>query len=275
MEKVSCLLRAPAGVFLALLALTAASCSLFTPRETPAPVVQPPVPQDVVEKTPTDDPNVARFQELLKTAQDKITAAKDFHCILTRQEVVEGSLKPVEVLDYSLRFQPYSLKLEWTGERYKGRRLIYITGANDDCALVRPEGVAGWFAKEMKLKLDSSFITMYSRYPPSLSGYNLMIFRLVRVFNEAHDMQLLRITASPPAEEEHLRLQRFDMMLEPALMKELKASKMVTWFNLDTSLPVHTTVYDAKGNMVEDYYWRDIKLDSSFTDAHFTFEKKP
>ena len=96
--------------------------------------------------TPVQPPAVtlaaeARFSELLDAAAAKVAAATDFHCTLVRREVVDGELQPQETLDFMQRFRPHSLRLEWVGDRFGGRKMAYVAGANDDKVQVRLTGI--------------------------------------------------------------------------------------------------------------------------------------
>lgn len=235
-------------------------------------------PKAVQETVSPEAEAAEHFAELLQAARRKVEEANDFHCVLTRREVVGGKLKPEEQLDYTQRFEPHSLKLEWVGEVHKGRRLIYVKGANDDKVIVRVGnegglmGLVGRLKKEWRLDLDDPQIRSNSRYPPDAGGYNRLVRRMTEDYGEALTLSMAWVTASPPEETDGRRLRRFEVTLEHVLL-DTDTSRMIVWFDLDKLLPVHTVRWDARGRRVEDYDWRDAELNIGLTDADFTFEK--
>jgi len=251
------------SVLLTLLLLEGLGCTTLEPENTE--------PARDKEQPTSDDAGTRRFEQFLDFAFSKVLAARDFHCLLLRTEMVGDSLKPQEEIDFSERFTPHSLRLEWVGERYKGREMTYVAGANDDKILVRPEGMVGLIGKTLRFNIDSPIVRMYGRYPPNVAGYDTLLKKIVDIYGRAHKLGLVWVKTSPPAEESGRKLQRFDVTLESALL-DVDVSRMVLWFDLGTLLPVHTVFYDAAGRMVEDYTWGDIKLNVGLTDDDFVFK---
>ena len=239
--------------------------------------VEPPPPKPV--EPPPHDPVAAKeYRELLGHAFDKINTAKDFHCLLVRVEVLGDQLCPAEELDYYQRFNPHSLKLEWVGERAKGRKVIYVAGANDGKVLVQTGGLSGRiltrFKKTLRFDLTSAIVRSQGRNTPDVAGYNNLVTQMVTVYDQANEAGQVRVTGLPPTERDGRKLRCFEVILD-VVPPDVDASKMTVWFDLDAQLPVHTVLYDGGGRMVEDYDWRNIEFDVGLTDADFTFENEP
>jgi hypothetical protein len=214
-----------------------------------------------------------RFEQLLRVASDKVALARDFHCLLVRRELLGDVLGPAEEIDFSQRFNPHALRLEWVGQRFSGRKMVYVAGANDDKVLVHPEGIAGRLKSELRLSLDSPLLKSQGRHTPDMIGYNRLIQRMVGLYEDGRARHLVWVISRLPAQETGRRAECFDVAFEPVLL-DTDVSKMVVWFDFASSLPVHTMLYDGSGRLVEDYEWRDIALDLGLTDADFTFGKK-
>lgn len=221
------------------------------------------------DKTPTGEVNPAepRFSELLKRASEKIAAAKDFHCVLIKREVIGDVLEREEKLDFTQRFEPHSLRLEWIGKRFKGRKLAFVKGANNDKVLVRL-GTPLMRLKLLHFSTDSAIIRHYSRYTPDVAGYNNLLKRIVRVHAAAASAGKLSIAMSEPQRRNGRTVQRFELTFKYGLV-DVDASRMIVWFDLGTSLPVRTIMHDRSGRVVEDYEWRGIELDRGLTDDDF------
>ena len=260
--------RAALTALVALTAFASLGCPGMEQRtdDTPPPTVTP--------EPPRNDEATRRFGQLLDIAFDKVLAARDFHCLLFRTEMIGDTLKPQEEIDFYDRFDPQSLRLEWVGDQYKGRQLIYVAGANDNKILVRPEGVLSITGKTLRFSLDSWIVRMYGRYPPDVAGYNNLVKKIVDIYGRARKLNLGSVKAAPPVEESGHKVQCFEVRLEPKLL-DVDVSKMVLWFDLSSYLPVHTVFYDASGRLVEDYGWRDIQLNVGLTDDDFAFKDQP
>lgn len=262
------------------LLLSAAGCSWFKSEQPPEGFPLPQKQTLPAQPAPFlvhDEEAAGLFEGLLKAASGKVRSAKDFHCLLARVEVVEGELRPLEELDFSQRFEPHALKLEWVGKRFKGRQVIYVTGANDNKVLVRAGGwsgtLTGWIKKTLRFELTSVMIKSQSRYTPDVAGYDRLVERLSEVYAEAGKAGRAWVKSSDPSENDGQRTRRFEVTLDPPL-PDVDISKMIVTFDLDTSLPVRTILHDGGGRMVEDYDWRNIKLDVGLIDADFTFGKE-
>lgn len=254
--------------------LWAAGCTPETEfRRTTEPVKKikpPPVQPDPVEKAAA-----ARFESLLKAAQDKVAAARDVTARLVRREVVGSALQPVEEIDFKQRFSPHSLRLKWVGEQFKGREIIYVKGANDDKVLAKSEGggLSGFFTRNriLRLALDSSMVKGQSRYGPDVAGYNNLLKRLASLYREARALRLAWVQQWL-VESSARSVQKFEVTREPVLLGG-DVSRAIVWFDLAAGLPTHVIVYDAKGRLVEDYDWQNLRLNAGLTDADFSFQR--
>ncbi len=261
--------------------LLAAGCTPQPVTKTgPTPTVTPTQPKPIVRpviESAEAKAAAARFESLINVADAKVAAAKDMRCRLVRTEMVGNVLQPVEELDFRQRFSPHSLRLKWVGERFKDRDLIFVSGANDNKVLVKEKGgLSGWITggRPLRLALDSPMVTGVSRYAPDVAGYNNLVKRIAKLYRDARPLRLAWVEASPVESASVRRTQKFEVTLEPILL-ENDVSRMVVWFDLSTSLPIHTVLYDAKGRMVEDYDWQNLRLDAGLTDADFRFETGP
>lgn len=278
-------LKAPLAMMLCLLALSSVSCSQMPKLEKLNPWYKDPDADPVVfpvdkdgsetetKTVPTQDPVVRRvsarekFDELLAAASRRVDVAKDVHCTLVRREVVGNALQPEETLDFTQRFDPHALRLEWIGARYKGRKMSYVKGQNDDKVLVRLGTVLGRL-KVLPFAVDGAVIRSYSRHTPDVVGYNRLLDRINRDVAAASTAGKLSVTAGDPETTDGRRTRRFELTLDAAAAGT-DCSKMIIRFDLDTALPVHTITHDATGRMVEDYRWRNVELDKGLTDDDF------
>ena len=216
-------------------------------------------------------PQVAgRLETLLDAALDKLAGAAGVHAVLTRQERIDGRLRPQETLDYLQRFHPHSLRTEWIGERNKGNRVIYVQGRNDDKVIARPGGLAGLFVKELRLDLDDKLVLQGSRYPPDIAGYNRLVLRMHRAVRELRQRRDVVFRSTGRSTRYGQNRQLFEIVV-PKLEPDDEVSRGIIEFDLDASLPVEVLFYDREGKLREDYQWDELELRYDLTDDDFTF----
>ena len=267
-----------------------AGCSMFDawdtttepppPQPTPREVAVAPRPhrtaepvRNVVSTPPTDDRAAAHFNALLGTAVASVSAAEDMSCRLVRTEMVGDILQKEEVLDFQQRFSPQSLRLKWVGERNKGRDLLYVTGQNDGKVLVKePGAITNIFTggKPVSLALDSPLLKAQSRYLPDVAGYNNLVKRLRRLYDDARPLGLVWVSERPSEMVAGRRLQTYEVSFESVLL-DSNVRRMIVTFDVAASLPTHTVIYDGKNQLVEDYDWQHLRLNVGLTDADFRF----
>jgi hypothetical protein len=232
-----------------------------------------------VETTPPSEPvrprqripdtaNLERFEKLLEAAHERVELARDFHCTLVRREMVDGTLRPEETIDFRQRFDPHALRLEWTGERFHDRRMLYVAGANDDKVQVRLGGRIASL-KVWKFDCDAPTLKAYSRYTPDKAGYDRLLARLLRDVRAARRARAAAVAVFKPEMRAGHRIGKFEMTVSPTV-PGLDLSRLIVWFDLDTGLLARVVVHDAVGQLVEDYDWRNARVDVGLTDEDFT-----
>ncbi len=250
--KVSCVL---------LLALSNISCQTTKNGGEPEP------PDPVLEPSKEAEEILAAY---LDAAVGKVENAKDVYCLLVRTEVIGDNEKasPEEWLDFKQRFNPHTLRLKWVGKHAKGRQLLYTAGENDDKVLIREPGIISGLLGVMRFDLTSSMITSKSRYGPDVAGYNGLVNRVDGIFRQAVEAKAVTVAASTPVMHRGIEVLCFEVLIDREAV-DMDVSKMILWFDVERSLPIHTIIYDGRGRAVEDYDWRHLILNADLSDADF------
>ncbi len=114
---------------------------------------------------------------LLRQGIDDLDRHPDHAARFHRQVRVDGMLLAPEEVDLEVRHEPFSVHMKWRNGD-KGRRAVYVAGANDDRMLVR---LGGWKARLPPLKLEPTGPTAMrsSRHPITSAGLLSLSNRLL------------------------------------------------------------------------------------------------
>jgi outer membrane lipoprotein-sorting protein len=123
----------------------------------------------------------------------------------------------------------------------------------------------------VSIALDSTALTSQSKDAPDFAGYNLLIGSIRMRFNDARASNLAWVSEARPETVGERRLQTFEVTLQAVVLSG-QIKQMAITFDLATSLPVHMIMRDAKGRLVVDYDWQNLRLGVGLTDADFRFE---
>lgn len=127
-------------------------CLIMAPeRPAAAPASRASVPQAQLK---LDDalPTRERLEELARTDPVAFLRActlryhrevHGYQAVLSKQELLNGKLYPLETVEVWFRDDPYSVLLRWRGDcAGRADRALYVRGANDDKTLARPKNRA-------------------------------------------------------------------------------------------------------------------------------------
>jgi hypothetical protein len=216
--------------------------------------------QDAAKKETKKLEPIADPSELVRKCADGIKEVKDYTCRLHKQERINGELRPEQTMDARFRVAPHSVLVKWTSEPYTHRQVLYVDGQHDGKLLVY---LADWpvFKGVMQLRPDSNEALKDSLHPISMAGIKYLVDRMVKQFDEA--VKAGRLSAEVTVEE-------LDGRQTYRLVRVLDDGGKRTW-NVDpeTWLPVRVATCDKDGQLLETYWYRDLKTNVGLKDEDF------
>jgi hypothetical protein len=185
-----------------------------------------------------------------------------------RQEVVDGRLRPRE--EALLKFQrPDRFYLRWISGPARGREMLYPNGDGDRVLVYEPGVLTGWFTAV--LEPGSQHVLKQSRHPVTDIGIGRLadiILDNVRRGVGAGELQILdRGTVSDGGRQER----RLELVF-PRGGARYYAHRAVVGVDITAGIPVTATIFDADDRMVEDYAYRDLRLNPPLTALDFDAE---
>jgi hypothetical protein len=190
---------------------------------------------------------------------------------MQKQERVEGKLQPVEIVDVWFRDRPHSALLRWKQGARKVSAALYVEGQNDGMVLVRPSGLLA-VAGVVERDPEGADARQSGRYP--LTQYGLK-----------KGLQRTRVSWVAAQQENALTVEYLGRQAIPSLdsrpcfaLRRTKYSRpetdgvtdLTVWIDVETWLQVGVLCKGAAGEVLGEYYFRDVRLNPEFTDETFT-----
>ena len=209
---------------------------------------------------------------------------RDYSCTLVRQERVRGVLQAPELMSAKVRHQrsrngkvvmPFAVYLNVKApSKVKGREVLFVDGQNDGMMLVRKGGKRFSFVTT-RIAPTSATAMASNRYPLTEFGFENLVKRLIQVVKE--DM-----TISTDTQVEFYSDAKIDgrsctavKVVHPQYDERLRFHSATVFVDNELDVPVHYEAYDwpnERGGdpvLLEQYTYRNIKLNVGFTDYDF------
>ena len=122
---------------------------------------------------------LVRTIALLRGGLKTLAAVPTYSAIFEKREVVDGRLLDPQVMEMTLRHEPFGVHMAWL-EGHPGRELLYECEKNDGCMLINPGGWKGRLTGTLKLAIDGSLAAREARHPVTSLGLERLTKKLLR-----------------------------------------------------------------------------------------------
>jgi hypothetical protein len=247
----------------AALAFTAAQ-----PPQTPATKTTPPaaLPEQVKSADPLGD-----MLSEAKTAYGKV---RDYSCVFTRQERVNGVLGAEQVAEMKVRAKPFSVALKFgKPAAVAGMEELYSASHRIGKMKYRPAGAKGVNGFQL-VALDDPKILAETRHPVTELGIGAAIDLLTSIATrEKTSGNGLEVHASD-FDFGGKKVTRYEVLARRAHAHRY-AYRVLVYVDKETKLPVRFEAYDAPkpgttvGDLLEAYSYTELKLNVGLGDSAF------
>jgi hypothetical protein len=216
------------------------------------------------EKLPTGDP-ISFLEMCLKEYDRKV---KGYTLTLRKQERVRGELYPLERIAVAYKDAPPSVFFRWIEGERKALRVLWVKGENDDCMLVLPKLK---FVGVVKRTLDSPDAKASGRYTIDSFGLRKGMERVLKSWKKTR--------AAGTVTLEYLGVHRVpETGNRPCYKLEGHYTRpegdgvtdVTVYVDRDTLLQVGSVLRGAKGQLIAEYFFRDIRINPTFPPNQFT-----
>ncbi len=207
---------------------------------------------------------VAGPKQLLGAMEAAYAGVKDYTATLLKQERVKGKLLPRETIQVKFR-RPFSIYMKWTGSEKAGQEVLYVRGRNDGQMRAHP----GSFPDvTVSLKPGSGLAMRGNRHPITEASLGDVLALMVRDLKRSEARPQDGVTLTDLGEETRFGARvrcvegRFpaDGYYAPRLrICVFVASKLLS----------RVQAWDAGDRLVEDYEYRDLRVNVGLRDRDF------
>ena len=198
---------------------------------------------------------------------------KGYHCILHKQERLEGTLQPSEEIACDFREEPFSVLMEWKKGAGLAQRTLFVKGENKDKILVKGTGLLA-LAGVVERDTDSPDAKKSSRYPINEFGIKCGMERTLASWKAAqkdgalHVEYLGEVKVKEAGDRVCWKLRRTGYKAP----EDGGVTESTFYYDKETWLQVGSTLKGADGQLVGEYFFNDIELNPDFKADTFTRE---
>jgi hypothetical protein len=197
-----------------------------------------------------------------------------YRCVFVKQERVQGKLRDAERLHVHFRAKPYSVHMEWLEGAEFCVKSMYVEGENENNLLAHsalfsiPTGII------VKRAVDDPSAKATSRFPITEFGIKPGMISTIRSMKAAQAKGTLQLRCEGIEPVAKLGDRPcYKLVRSPySPLEEDNINKLTIWIDRDTLMQVGSELIDIDGNLIAEYYFRDIELNPTFSDKQFTRE---
>jgi uncharacterized protein DUF1571 len=210
------------------------------------------------------DAGAVAILEAMEPAYARVSA---YTARFIRQELVGGHLRPRE--EALLKFQrPHRFYLRWIAGPATGREMLYPADAEGRVLVHEPGMLTRLFTAV--LEPDSAHVLRQSRHPVTDIGIGRLVTLILDNARRAlRDGQLEIVERGLSTTGAGRPERRLELVFPRAPEARYYAHRALVGVDVDTQLPVSATIFDAEGRMIEDYAYRDVRLNPPLTALDF------
>ncbi len=219
----------------------------------------------VLKGTPMDHADVLSLMNEMKQAYSRVS---DYTATFVKRERVKGRLRPREVMFIKFA-EPFNIYTRWMQGKHEGQELIYAKGWNGG----KIRAHTGSFPDiTVDLDPEGSLATRGQRHPITDFGLGIMINLLARDVTLAGarpqdtvtylDLGISKIAGAT--------VRCIEATTPPARWSPYYAHRARICINTRTHMPVRVLIWDRDDHLLEDYTYKNIRLNVGLTDLDFS-----
>jgi hypothetical protein len=204
---------------------------------------------------------------------------QSYTCILAKQERIKGKLQTKEVIQCSFQEKPFSVLMVWKEGADRAAASLYAVNESGGKMFIRPYGWRGKVVSTVDRAPDCDEVKSSTRYLITDFGIRRGTERTYEAWKYIQDRKSLNyeylgIQKCEQAGNRdcHVILRHCDPKTEmDAAEREEGLTEITIYIDVETGLQVGT-ILKAKGELIGEYYFRDIQVNPTIDPKLFTRE---
>jgi hypothetical protein len=219
-----------------------------------------------MEKLAKDDP-VAFLEHCVIRYNSKV---KGYRVMFHKKERINGKLKGDEEIEVAFRDKPHSVFMHWVKGAGRAVSALYVEGENGGKMLIRPNGIGGRFVKVAERDPEGEDAKQSGRYTVKDFGFKNSTLRAIASWKAATKDKALDVEFVG-VEKCKLAGNKECWVLKRKYKKPEKDGvvESTLYFDKETWLQVGSVLRDKDGELIGEYFFKDIELNPKFKGKEF------
>ncbi|MCI0639256.1 MAG: DUF1571 domain-containing protein [Gemmataceae bacterium] len=188
-----------------------------------------------------------------------------------KREIVQGKMQDAEKIECHFREQPFSIHMHWLEGSGLAKKALYVEGENNGKLLARPKSPL-LALRIWDKDVDGPDAKRSGRYTIAQFGMKQGTERTVAAMQRAEARGALHVRyvgLFQVPELDNRQCYKF-VRMPYAPVEEEGVNELILYVDRETWLQSGSILKDAKGNLIAEYWFRDIKLNPTFDEKQFT-----
>ena len=219
-----------------------------------------------LENLLANDPTLF-FEMALRRYDQEIHGYK---LIFNKRERMAGKMKDAEKVEVHFREQPFSVHMNWLVKGGSAAsKVLYVEGENDNQMRCRPNGLVGFLL--VSRKLDSPDSKGSGRYTIDQFGFKRSTQRTLGSMRDAQARGALFIKYAGMVKLKEVGDRPcYKFIRSPySPPEEEGVNELTLYFDVENWLQVGSVLRNSKGELLAEYYFRDVQLNPRFDNKQF------
>ncbi|GIW80299.1 MAG: hypothetical protein KatS3mg105_2106 [Gemmatales bacterium] len=218
---------------------------------------------------------IAFFENCIRRYNKEV---KGYTLTFQKQERINGVLQNKELIKVAFRDKPHSVYFEWLEGARKAERVLYVEGENKNkqgksMLLARPRGafIRRLIGDIVEREVDGADAKQSGRLTLDQFGFKKNTERTLASMKMAKERGALNVKFLGEKKIEELNNRVCYVFRRHYDKPELDGIAELTIFvDKETWLQTGNILKDKDGNLIAEYYFRDVKLNPKFDKDQFT-----
>jgi hypothetical protein len=200
---------------------------------------------------------------------------KGYTLTMQKQERIEGKLQRSEIIAVQFRGDPFSVLFDWKEGARLAQKVLYVKGENNDKLLVLPKGkLAAFVAGIVERDADGEDAKKSGRYPLTEFGLKIATQRTLGAWQAAKKNGTLNVEYLGEKKIKEAGDRVCYVLKRGGYRKpeEDGIAEFTAYIDKETWLQVGSVSKGMEGQLIGEYFFRDIKLNPEFKPDFFTRE---
>jgi hypothetical protein len=191
-----------------------------------------------------------------------------YSCVFRKRERIKGKLLPLEKLEVHFREKPFSVYMNWLEGASLAQKVLFVRGDNSGKMLARPRFLPLVVTRD----IDGADAKGGSRYTIDQFGIGLGTERTLTSMRAAQARGALHLQYKGLFQEPRVGDRNCHVFVRSPYdpLEEEGLNELTLYIDQENWLQIGSELKDREGNIIAEYFFRDVQINPSFKKDQFT-----